>query len=67
MVSIKFADMEVTKEAIGFIAGRFSARIFKTGEVFVPEEALAALAERNFSFTVLNKSVTDPGPTWKRV
>jgi hypothetical protein len=56
MVTIKFADRETAKRAVGFLAGRCSVRVFKSGEIVVPEVALAALAEQNFSFTVLGKT-----------
>ena len=56
MVVITFADKETQKKALGFLAGRFSGKVLKTGEHIVPEAALEALAERNFVFTVLGKA-----------
>lgn len=59
MVTIKFADRETQKRALGFLAGRFSGRVFRSGEVVVPEAALEALALENFSFTVIGKATYD--------
>jgi hypothetical protein len=55
MVVITFPDKETQKKALGFLVRRFSGKVLKTGEHIVPEEALAALAERNFEFTVKGK------------
>ena len=59
MVAIKFTDRQAQKRAIGFLAGQFSGRVLRSGEVLVPEAALEALAEENFSFTVLGKATYD--------
>lgn len=56
MVSIKFADRDMKRRAIGFLAGRFWARVLRSGEVIVPDAALEALAAENFTFTVLGKA-----------
>jgi hypothetical protein len=56
MVVITFPDNETQKKALGFLASRFSGNVLKTGEHIVPEAALAALAERNFVFTVMGKA-----------
>jgi hypothetical protein len=55
VVVIKFSDPDTDKRALGFLMGRFSGRVLRTGEVIVPEAALGALAEENYSFTVLGK------------
>jgi len=52
MVVITFPDPVTQKKALGFLLGRYSGQVLKTGEHLVPEAALAALAERNLSFTV---------------
>jgi hypothetical protein len=52
---ITFADREMTKKAIGFLAGRFSCKVLKSAEIMVPEESLAALALENFRFSVIGK------------
>jgi hypothetical protein len=56
MVVITFSDRETQKKALGFLLGRFSGKVLKNGELLVPEAALAALAERNLSFTVHGKA-----------
>lgn len=56
MVTIIFPDRETEKQAIGFLIGRFSGRILKSGEHIVPNRALAALAEQGIKFTVLGKT-----------
>ena len=56
MVVITFPDKETQKKAVGFLLGRFSGKVLKTGEHIVPEAALAALAEQNISFTVHGKA-----------
>ena len=52
MITITFPDRETEKKALGFLLGRFSGRVLKTGEHLVPEAALEALANRNIPFTV---------------
>ncbi|MCI0379186.1 MAG: hypothetical protein L0215_16380 [Gemmataceae bacterium] len=52
MVIITFQDPETQKEALGFLLGRYSGFVLKSGEHIVPESALKALAEQNFVFTV---------------
>ena len=56
MVVITFPDSETQKKALGFLLGRFSGKVLKNGEHIVPEAALEALAEQNFTFTVLGKA-----------
>jgi hypothetical protein len=56
MVVIKFADTDTQDEAIGFLAGYFSVYLQRSGEVIVPETALGALANENYSFTVMGKA-----------
>jgi hypothetical protein len=52
MVIIRFGDQESKRRALGFIARRFAGKSWATGEVMVPETALAALAAESFHFTV---------------
>lgn len=52
MITITFADRETEKRALGFLLGRFSGRVLKTGEHLVPEAALEALANENIPFTI---------------
>ncbi len=56
MITITFPDHETEKKALGFLLGRFSGRVLKTGEHLVPEAALEALADQNISFTVKGKA-----------
>ena len=56
MITITFPDRETEKRALGFLLGRFSGRVLKTGEHLVPEAALEALADQNIPFTVEGKS-----------
>jgi hypothetical protein len=56
MVTITFPDREIEKRALGFLLGRFSGRVLKSGEHLVPEAALEALADQNISFTVKGKA-----------
>jgi hypothetical protein len=52
IITITFPDRETEKKALGFLLGRFSGRVLKTGEHLVPEAALEALANQNIPFTV---------------
>ena len=56
MVTITFADKETGKRALGFLLGRFSGHILKSGEHIVPEAALEALANQNIPFRVKGKA-----------
>ena len=51
MVTIRFSDA-AKRRALGFLAGRFSFTTWTTGEVLVPDAALAALAHEGLSFAV---------------
>ena len=59
MIIIKFPDRKTQNEALGFLASKFSGRLFRSGEVIVPEEALGALALENYSFTVIGRITHD--------
>ncbi len=52
MVIITFEDRDTEKRALGFLLGRFSGRVLRTGEHLVPEAALEALADANIRFAV---------------
>jgi len=56
MVTITFPDRETEKRALGFLLGRFSGRVLRSGEHSVPEAALEALAAQNIAFTVKGKT-----------
>ena len=59
MVVITFPNRATEEKAIGFLLGRFSGHLLKSGECVVPEAALEALAKRNFEFTVKGKASYD--------
>jgi hypothetical protein len=56
MITVTFPDRETEKRALGFLLGRFSGRVLKSGEHIVPEAALEALADQGIPFTVLGKA-----------
>ena len=57
MTTIIFPDRETEKRALGFLLGRFSGRLLKTGEHLIPEAALEALADQNILFTVIGNII----------
>jgi len=52
MVIIRFSDEPTERRGLGFLARRFSGKSWATGEVMVPEAALAPRAAEGFKFTV---------------
>ncbi len=52
MITITFPDRATEKRALGFLLGRFSGRVLKSGEHIVPAAALEALADQGIPFTV---------------
>ena len=52
MIVIRFSDEPTERRALGYLAGRFSFTTWQTGEVLVPEAALAALAVEGLHFHV---------------
>ena len=52
MIMIRFDDLESKRRALGFLAGRFSFKSWSSGEMAVPETALAHLATEGIRFTV---------------
>jgi hypothetical protein len=52
MVIVRFPDEATHKRALGFLIGQFSGHSWATGEVAVPEEALAPMAREGITFTV---------------
>lgn len=56
MVILTFPDNATRKKALGFLFGRFSGKATRSGEIIVPEAALAALADKGISFTVQGKA-----------
>lgn len=56
MVLITFPDRDTERRALGFLLGRFSGRVLRSGEHLVPEAALESLAEQGIPFTVKGKA-----------
>ena len=57
MVTITFADRVTEKRALGFLLGRFSGRVLRSGEHLVPEAALEErLADQGIPFMVKGKA-----------
>ncbi len=52
MIVIRFDDNESKRRAMGFLAGRFSFKSWVSGEMAVPEAALAHLATEGIPFAV---------------
>jgi hypothetical protein len=52
MIIIRFPDADSKRRALGFLAGRFSFKSWASGEMAVPETALAHLATEGISFSV---------------
>lgn len=71
MIVIHFPDAESKRRALGFLAGRFSFKSWATGEMVVPEVALAYLATEGIPFVVegpatyerLISAIRDSSPT----
>jgi hypothetical protein len=52
MVIIRFTDDAGHRRALGYLPGRFSFKSWATGEMIIPEDAIAALAHQRISFVV---------------
>jgi len=52
MVLIRFTDSFAKRQALAYLAGRFSFKSWASGEMLVPEAALPFLAMEGISFTV---------------
>ena len=52
MILIRFPNTESKRSALAQLAGRFSFKSWASGEMLVPEDALAYLAVQGISFTV---------------
>ena len=52
MIIVRFQDEASQKRALEFLIGRFSGHSWATGEVAVPEEALAPMAREGIPFNV---------------
>jgi len=58
-IIIRFPDAETKRRALGKLASRFSGKSWASGEVMVPETALAHLATEGISFTVEGLATND--------
>jgi hypothetical protein len=52
MIVIRFPDADAKRQALGKLPGRFTFKSWATGEMMVPEDALAFLAVEGIPFTV---------------
>jgi hypothetical protein len=52
MIRVRFSSPKQEFKALGFLAGRFSFKTFKGGEMIVPAAALPAMADEGIRFTV---------------
>ncbi len=52
MVIIRLADQESKRKALGYISRRFPGKSWATGEIMVPDAALASLAAEGYHFSV---------------
>ena len=52
MIVIRFPDTDSKRRALGYLAGRFSFKSWATGEMIVPEAALAYLASEGIPLIV---------------
>jgi hypothetical protein len=52
MIRIRFTDLDSKKRALGRLAGRYAFKSWATGEMLVPEAALAYLATEGIPFQV---------------
>ncbi len=70
MIRFRFNDLDAKKRAFGRLAGRFAFKSWATGEMLVPEAALAFLATENIPFQVegpatyeqITPAFRDPAP-----
>jgi hypothetical protein len=51
MVIIRFQDVTMRRQALGYLLGRFPGKSWVTGEVMVPEAALSYLAAEGIQFS----------------
>ena len=52
MILIHFPNPEAKRSALSCLAGRFHFKSWASGEMLVPEDALAFLAVQGIAFTV---------------
>jgi hypothetical protein len=59
MVIIRFQDDAGHRRALGYLPGRFSFKSWATGEMMIPEDAIASLAHERISFVVEGPATYD--------
>ena len=59
MVIIRFPDTDGKRQALGYLLGRFPGKTWVTGEMMVPEVALAHLAAEGIAFFVEGSATYD--------
>lgn len=59
MVIIRFPNIEMRRRALAYLLARFPGKSWATGEVMVPESALAHLATEGITFTVEGRATYD--------
>ncbi len=52
MIIIRFAGEDTKRRAVGSLVGRFSFKTWASGEMMVPKDALAILADEGVPFSV---------------
>jgi hypothetical protein len=52
MVIVRFDNAEIEKQALGWLAGRFSFKTWANGELMVHETVLPFLAREGLAFSV---------------
>lgn len=52
MIIIRFPDKEAERQALGYLAGRFSFKAWASGDLMLPAVALAYLAQEGIRFSV---------------
>ena len=52
MIRIRFTDDSSKRQALAYLAGRFTFKSWSTGEMIVPDGALPRLAQEGITFTV---------------
>jgi hypothetical protein len=52
MVRIRFTNLKVKRKALAYLAGRFAFKSWASGEMLVPESALAEVTVERVTFLV---------------
>lgn len=56
MVIVTFPDRDNERRALGYLLGRYSGRVLRSGEHLIPEAALEGLAQQDIPFIVKGKA-----------